>query len=91
MIQSGRYKKIMVIGADKMSSMVDYQDRATCVLFGDGAGAVLVEGTEEEGVGVQNSFFRTDGKVLQAISQSTIACIISIRKGAQCSALPSPL
>ena len=64
MIQSGRYKKIMVIGADKMSSMVDYQDRATCVLFGDGAGAVLVEGTEEEGVGVQNSFFRTDGKGL---------------------------
>jgi len=54
----------MVIGADKMSSMVDYQDRATCVLFGDGAGAVLVEGTEEEGVGVQNSFFRTDGKGL---------------------------
>ena len=64
MIQCGRYKKIMVIGADKMSSMVDYQDRATCVLFGDGAGAVLVEGTEEEGVGVQNSFFRTDGKGL---------------------------
>ena len=64
MIQCGRYKKIMVIGADKMSSLVDYQDRATCVLFGDGAGAVLVEGTEEEGVGVQNSFFRTDGKGL---------------------------
>ena len=64
MIQCGRYKKIMVIGADKMSSLVDYQDRATCVLFGDGAGAVLVEGTEEEGIGVQNSFFRTDGKGL---------------------------
>ena len=64
MIQCGRYKKIIVIGADKMSSMIDYQDRATCVLFGDGAGAVLVEGTEEEGVGVQNSFFRTDGKGL---------------------------
>ena len=64
MIQCGRYKKIMVIGADKMSSLVDYQDRATCVLFGDGAGAVLGEGTEEEGIGVQNSFFRTDGKGL---------------------------
>jgi 3-oxoacyl-[acyl-carrier-protein] synthase-3 len=64
MIQSGRYKKIIVIGADKMSSMVDYTDRATCVLFGDGAGAVLVEATEEEGVGVQNSFLRTDGKGL---------------------------
>lgn len=64
MIQSGRYKKIIVIGADKMSSLVDCQDRATCVLFGDGAGAVLVEATEEEGVGVQNSYLRTDGKGL---------------------------
>ncbi|MDD6507258.1 MAG: ketoacyl-ACP synthase III [Prevotellaceae bacterium] len=64
MIQSGRYKKIIVIGADKMSSLVDYTDRQTCVLFGDGAGAVLVEATTEEGVGVQNSFFRTDGKGL---------------------------
>lgn len=64
MIQSGRYKKIIAIGADKMSSLVDYQDRATCVLFGDGAGAVLVEATEEEGVGVQNSYLRTDGKGL---------------------------
>lgn len=64
LIQSGRYKKIIVIGADKMSSLVDYTDRATCVLFGDGAGAVLVEATEEENVGVQNSFLRTDGKGL---------------------------
>ena len=64
MIQSGRYKKIIVIGADKMSSVVDYADRQTCVLFGDGAGAVLMEATEEEGVGVQSSFFRTDGKGL---------------------------
>ena len=48
MIQCGRYKKIIVIGADKMSSVVDYKDRATCPLFGDGAAAVLVEGTEEE-------------------------------------------
>jgi 3-oxoacyl-[acyl-carrier-protein] synthase-3 len=64
MIQSGRYKKIIVIGADKMSSMVDYTDRQTCVLFGDGAGAVLVQATEEEGVGVQDAFFRTDGKGL---------------------------
>ena len=64
MIQSGRYKKIIVIGADKMSSLVDYTDRATCVLFGDGAGAVLVEATSEENVGVQNSYLRTDGKGL---------------------------
>ena len=64
MIQSGRYKKIIVIGADKMSSLVDYTDRATCVLFGDGAGAVLVEATEEENAGVQNSYLRTDGQGL---------------------------
>ena len=64
MIQSGRYKKIIIIGADKMSSLVDYTDRQTCVLFGDGAGAVLLEATEEEGVGYQNSFLRTDGKGL---------------------------
>lgn len=64
MIQSGRYKKIIVIGADKMSSLIDYTDRQTCVLFGDGAGAVLVEATTEENVGVQDSFLRTDGKGL---------------------------
>lgn len=61
MIESGRFKKIIVIGADKMSSLVDYTDRSTCVLFGDGAGAVLLEATEEENVGVQNSYLRTDG------------------------------
>ena len=64
MIQSGRYKKIIVIGADKMSSLVDYTDRQTCVLFGDGAGAVLVEATTEENVGVRDSYLRTDGKGL---------------------------
>lgn len=64
MIQSGRYKKIIIIGADKMSSLVDYTDRSTCVLFGDGAGAVLVEATEEENIGVQNSYLRTDGRGL---------------------------
>lgn len=61
MIQSGRYKKIIVIAADKMSSVVDYTDRQTCVLFGDGAAAVLVEATTEQNIGVQNSFLRTDG------------------------------
>jgi 3-oxoacyl-[acyl-carrier-protein] synthase-3 len=64
MIQSGRYKRIIVIGADKMSSVVDYKDRATCPLFGDGAGAVMVEATEEEGLGLQDSYLRTDGKGL---------------------------
>ena len=64
MIQSGRYKRIIVIGADKMSSIVDYTDRSTCALFGDGAAAVLMEGTSEEGIGVKDSFFRADGKGL---------------------------
>jgi 3-oxoacyl-[acyl-carrier-protein] synthase-3 len=60
MIESGRCKKVVVIGADKNSSIVNYQDRNTCILFGDGAGAVLLEQTEEE-VGLIDSFFRTDG------------------------------
>ena len=63
LIESGRYKKIIVIGADKMSSMVDYTDRATCPLFGDGAGAVLLEASEGE-VGYMDSYLRTDGKGL---------------------------
>lgn len=64
MIKSGRCKKIIVIGADKMSSIVDYKDRQTCPLFGDGAGAVLVEATEEQNIGVIDSYLRTDGKGL---------------------------
>src|SRR5574344_1973029 len=64
MIQSGRHKRIIVIGADKMSSMVDYTDRATCPIFGDGAGAVLIEGTTEENIGLMDSYLRTDGKGL---------------------------
>ena len=57
MIESGRMKKIIVIGADKMSSIVDYKDRQTCPLFGDGAAAVLVEASEEEGYGCRDSSF----------------------------------
>ena len=64
MIQSGRYKKIIVIGADKMSSVIDYKDRQTCPLFGDGAAAVMLEATEEQNIGVMDSYFRTDGKGL---------------------------
>ncbi|WP_311441301.1 beta-ketoacyl-ACP synthase III [Hoylesella buccalis] len=63
-VESGRCKKVIVIGADKMSSLVDYQDRQTCVLFGDGAAAVLVEASEDEELGMQDMFFRTDGKGL---------------------------
>jgi len=59
-IESGRYKKVIVIGGDKMSSIINYKDRTTCIIFGDGAGAVLLEPTTEE-VGVMDSLHRTDG------------------------------
>jgi 3-oxoacyl-[acyl-carrier-protein] synthase-3 len=59
-IETGKYKKVIVIGADKMSSIVDYTDRTTCIIFGDGAGAVLLEPTEEE-VGVMDSILKSDG------------------------------
>ena len=59
-IESGSYKKVVVVGADKMSSIIDYQDRATCIIFGDGAGAVLLE-ANKEGLGVQDSILRSDG------------------------------
>ena len=60
-IESGRYKKILLIGADKNSSFIDYEDRATCIIFGDGAGAVLFE-PNEEGLGLQDELLRSDGK-----------------------------
>lgn len=59
-IQSGRYKKVLVIGADKMSSIIDYTDRATCIIFGDGAGAALFE-PNHEGLGLQDEILRSDG------------------------------
>jgi 3-oxoacyl-[acyl-carrier-protein] synthase-3 len=59
-IESGRYKKVIVVGADKMSSIINYEDRATCVIFGDGGGAVLLEPTEEE-VGVMDFMLHADG------------------------------
>ena len=59
-IESGRYKKVLLIGADKMSSIIDYTDRATCIIFGDGAGAVLFE-PNTEGLGFQDEFLRSDG------------------------------
>ena len=64
MIESGRQKCVLVIGADKMSSMVDYKDRATCPLFGDGAGAVIVQASEDDENGYMDSYLRTDGKGL---------------------------
>ena len=59
-IESGQYKKVVVVGADKMSSIIDYTDRATCVIFGDGAGAVLLE-PDTDGYGIRDSILRSDG------------------------------
>ncbi len=59
-IESGRYKKVLLIGADKMSSIIDYTDRATCIIFGDGAGAVLFE-PNNDGLGLQDEYLRSDG------------------------------
>jgi len=59
-IESGRYKNVLLIGADKMSSIINYKDRATCIIFGDGAGAVLFE-PNEENLGLQDEYLRSDG------------------------------
>jgi 3-oxoacyl-[acyl-carrier-protein] synthase-3 len=59
-IESGKYKKVLLIGADKMSSILDYTERTTCIIFGDGAGAVLFE-PNEEGLGLQDEYLRSDG------------------------------
>ena len=59
-IESGSYKKVLLVGADKMSSIIDYKDRTTCIIFGDGAGAALFE-PNFEGLGVQDEYLRTDG------------------------------
>lgn len=59
-IETGRYKKVVVVGTDKMSSIIDYQDRSTCVIFGDGAGAVLLE-PNTENLGVRDFILKTDG------------------------------
>ncbi len=59
-IQAGTHKKVVVVGADKMSAIVDYQDRTTCILFGDGAGAVLLEPTTEK-LGVMDAILKADG------------------------------
>ncbi len=59
-IESGRYKRVLLIGADKMSSIIDYTDRATCIIFGDGAGAALFE-PNNDGLGLQDEYLRSDG------------------------------
>jgi 3-oxoacyl-[acyl-carrier-protein] synthase-3 len=59
-IESGRYKKVVIVGVDKMSSIIDYSDRTTCIIFGDGAGAILLEAVEEN-LGVLDSLLKSDG------------------------------
>lgn len=68
MIESGRYKKVMVIGGDKMSSIVDYTDRTTCIIFGDGAAGVLLE-PSEEGYGLQDTILNCDGTDAELLCQ----------------------
>jgi len=67
-IETGKYKKVVVVGVDKMTSILDYQDRTTCVIFGDGAGAVLLE-PNEEGLGVLDFILRSDGSGRQFLIQ----------------------
>ena len=76
-IESGRYKKVLLIVADKMSSIIDYKDRTTCIIFGDGAGAALLE-PNYEGLGVQDELLRTDGSGIE-----------SLKIDAGCSLLPA--
>jgi len=67
-IESGKYKKVIVVGVDKMSAILDYQDRTTCVIFGDGGGAVLLE-PNTEGYGIQDAILRSDGSGRQYLLQ----------------------
>ncbi len=67
LIESGQYQKVIVVGADKMSSILDYTDRNTCILFGDGGSAVLLEPSEDLSIGVKDSILRTDGSGRDAL------------------------
>ena len=67
-IESGRHKKVLVIGADKMSAIVDYEDRTTCVLFGDAAGAVLLEAYENDDLGIEDFILHLDGSGAESLS-----------------------
>jgi 3-oxoacyl-[acyl-carrier-protein] synthase III len=67
-IETGKYKKVLVLGADKMSSIIDYEDRTTCIIFGDGGGAVLLE-PNEVGLGIIDSIHKSDGNGANSLSQ----------------------
>ncbi len=68
-IESGDYKKVIIVGADTMSSIIDYSDRNTCIIFGDGAGAVLLEPTTQMDLGIQDSILKTDGSGAKYLHQ----------------------
>lgn len=68
LIESGRYKKVLVVGGDKMSAIIDYTDRNTCIIFGDGVGCVLLE-PNEEGLGLQDSILKSDGSGREFLHQ----------------------
>ncbi len=74
-IETGKYKKVIIVGADMMSSIVDYEDRATCILFGDAAGAVLLE-PNKEGYGIQDSVLRADGSGVQYLNMKAGGSLI---------------
>jgi 3-oxoacyl-[acyl-carrier-protein] synthase-3 len=67
-VESGQYKKVVIVGADKMSSIIDYTDRATCIIFGDGGGAVMLE-PNTDGYGVQDQILKSDGTGAQFLHQ----------------------
>ena len=67
-IESGRHNKVLVIGADKMSAITNYEDRTTCVLFGDAAGAVLLEASEENDLGIEDFILHLDGSGAEALT-----------------------
>jgi 3-oxoacyl-[acyl-carrier-protein] synthase III len=73
-IETGKYKKVIVIGVDKMSSIIDYEDRTTCVIFGDGGGAVLLE-PNEEGLGIIDSILHSDGDGRKYLIQPGGGCV----------------
>jgi len=78
-IETGKYKKVLVVGADKMSSIVDYTDRTTCVIFGDGAGVVLLE-PSEDGNGIQDSILRSDGSGRKHLIQRAGGSVLPLTK-----------
>ncbi len=78
-VENGTHKKVIVIGADVMSSIINYKDRATCIIFGDGGGGVLLEATDD-GMGVQDSILKSDGAGREYLLQSIGGSVEPITK-----------